>query len=61
MAQAVYDADWPAAATVLEVGCGIGVVGLAAAAAGWPVTVSDNRPESRRPGNAQRPPEWSAH
>ena len=46
MAQAVYRAEWPGTARVLEVGCGIGLVGLAAAAAGLGVTVSDNRPQA---------------
>jgi predicted nicotinamide N-methyase len=48
MAQAVFHARWPAEATVLEVGCGIGVVGLAAAAAGRTVAVSDKQPPAVR-------------
>ena len=44
MARVVYRADWPLGATVLEVGCGIGVPALAAAARGWSVTASDSQP-----------------
>lgn len=41
MAAAVLAADWPEDATVLEIGCGIGLVGLAALARGLRVTLSD--------------------
>jgi predicted nicotinamide N-methyase len=37
----VVKAKWPANTRVLEVGCGIGLVGLASLAAGWKVTFSD--------------------
>jgi predicted nicotinamide N-methyase len=46
MAQAIYRASWPSGARVLEVGCGIGLAGLAAAARGERVTVSDNQPDA---------------
>jgi predicted nicotinamide N-methyase len=41
MAQAVLNADWPAGAAVLELGCGIGIVGLIALSCGYQVTFSD--------------------
>ena len=44
MAKAVLQADWPAAGEVLEIGCGIGLVGLAALARGLTVTFSDHVP-----------------
>ena len=34
-------ADWPTDATVLEIGSGIGLVGIVAASRGWKVTLSD--------------------
>ncbi len=46
MARSVAAADLPPETTVFEVGCGIGLVGLAAAARGWRTTVSDIRPEA---------------
>lgn len=46
MAQLVSAADWPRNNRVLEIGCGIGVVGLAALAKGYSVIFSDYRPES---------------
>jgi len=48
MARAVYGATWPAGATVLEVGCGIGLASLGAAAAGRSVAVSDNQVDAVR-------------
>jgi predicted nicotinamide N-methyase len=44
MCELVANARWPAGTTVLELGCGIGVVGLAALAAGCRVTFSDYVP-----------------
>ncbi|MCC7424452.1 MAG: methyltransferase domain-containing protein [Planctomycetaceae bacterium] len=41
MVGAVLAAEWPASATVLEIGCGIGLVGLAALRRGLRVTLSD--------------------
>jgi predicted nicotinamide N-methyase len=41
MVGAVLAAEWPAGATVLEIGCGIGLVGLAALRRGLKVTLSD--------------------
>jgi predicted nicotinamide N-methyase len=40
----IAQAPWPAGTSVLEVGCGIGLVGLAALAAGYGVTYSDYVP-----------------
>lgn len=48
MARAVYRAGWPREATILEVGCGIGLASLAAAARGSRVTVSDNQSDAVR-------------
>lgn len=48
MARAVYRAAWPGGATVLEVGCGIGLASLAAAARGPAVAVSDNQSDAVR-------------
>ncbi|MHB8866381.1 MAG: class I SAM-dependent methyltransferase [Pirellulaceae bacterium] len=47
-AEAVMGADWPPQATVLELGCGVGLVGLAALVRGWHVTFSDNSPHAVR-------------
>jgi predicted nicotinamide N-methyase len=41
MGQILSLANWPPGTRVLELGCGIGFVGLAALAAGWQVTFSD--------------------
>lgn len=41
MARALAHADWPAGTPILELGSGIGLVGLAALARGWNVTFSD--------------------
>lgn len=46
MAQRVAAAEWPKQTRVLELGCGSGLIGLAALAAGMHVTFSDNRPEA---------------
>lgn len=40
----IQRADWPAGSEVLELGCGIGLVGMSAAARGFPVTLSDYVP-----------------
>src|SRR5690606_23437605 len=48
MAKAVHAAAWPMEATVLEVGCGIGLSSLAAAARGCSVTASDNQVDAVR-------------
>lgn len=47
-AEAVLRASWPPGATVLELGCGVGLVGLAALVRGWHVTFSDYTPEAIR-------------
>jgi predicted nicotinamide N-methyase len=44
MAEAVLNAMWPPGEDVLEIGCGIGLVGLAALAAGHRVTLTDGVP-----------------
>lgn len=44
MARVLERAPWPAGTEVLEIGCGIGLVGLAGLARGWRVTVSDYDP-----------------
>jgi len=46
MAERVLAAEWPPKWNVLEIGCGIGLVGLAALQAGHHVTFSDYRPEA---------------
>lgn len=45
-AEAVMDAPWPADTRILELGCGVGLVGLAALARGWRVTFSDYTPQA---------------
>jgi len=45
-AEAVLQADWPLGTQVLELGCGVGLVGLAALARGWSVTFSDYTPQA---------------
>lgn len=52
MAQLVYQADWPLTTRVVEVGCGVGVVALGAAARGWSTAASDNQPEAVRVARA---------
>lgn len=44
LAELVIAQDWPTTANILELGCGNGFVGLAAAARGWRVTFSDYVP-----------------
>ena len=46
MSQAVMRATWPAGTRVLELGCGVGLVGLAALAQGCHVTMTDYDPKS---------------
>lgn len=46
LARAVCAANWPTTLRVLELGCGIGLPGLAACAAGCQVTFSDYVPEA---------------
>jgi predicted nicotinamide N-methyase len=46
MAEAVLKAGWPAGTRVLELGCGVGLVSLAALAAGCHVTMSDYEPQA---------------
>ncbi len=46
MAKAIINADWPANAEVLEIGAGIGIVGLAGLSVGLNVTLSDYEPKS---------------
>jgi predicted nicotinamide N-methyase len=41
MSQAVAKVDWPKETSVLELGCGVGLVGLAACAKGCRVTMTD--------------------
>lgn len=41
MSKAVFQADWPAGTRVLELGCGVGLVGVAARAKGCQVTMTD--------------------
>ncbi len=45
-AAAVWRATWPPGTTVLELGCGVGLVGLAALARGYDVTFSDAVPQA---------------
>jgi len=46
MAHRVAAARWPTGTPVLEIGCGSGLIGLAALSAGMQVTFTDNRPEA---------------
>ena len=46
MVQAILTSDWPPAAEVLEIGAGIGIVGLAGLARGLNVTISDYEPKA---------------
>ena len=48
MARQVHEAAWPVGSRVLELGCGSGLIGLAALAAGMRVTFSDYRDEALR-------------
>jgi ETFB lysine methyltransferase len=47
-AEAVLSHPWPQALNVLELGCGVGLVGLAALARGLRVTFSDHEPAAIR-------------
>lgn len=44
LAETILASDWPPAATAIELGCGIGLAGLAALAKGMHVTFSDYNP-----------------
>lgn len=46
MAKLVRQADWPAGSEILELGAGIGLVGLAALSSGHAVTFSDYEPQA---------------
>lgn len=46
MVATVLRSDWPAGAEVLEIGAGIGIVGLAGLSKGLNVTISDYEPKS---------------
>jgi predicted nicotinamide N-methyase len=46
MATALQWADWPAKTSVLEVGCGLGLVGIAGLLRGWDVLLSDYEPQA---------------
>jgi predicted nicotinamide N-methyase len=46
MAEAVLKSGWPAGTRVLELGCGVGLVSLAALAAGCHVTMTDYEPQA---------------
>jgi predicted nicotinamide N-methyase len=48
MAGALQHARWPAGTRVLEVGCGLGLVGIAGLMQGWEVTLSDYEPQALR-------------
>jgi predicted nicotinamide N-methyase len=44
LAEKILNTDWPVGATAIELGCGIGLAGLAALAKGMQVTLSDYNP-----------------
>jgi predicted nicotinamide N-methyase len=44
LAEAILDAEWPTDAKAIELGCGVGLVGLAALSQGMHVTLSDYNP-----------------
>lgn len=46
MARALQHAPWPAGTQVLEVGCGLGLVGLAGLLRGWDVAMTDYEPQA---------------
>ena len=46
MVAAILKSDWPTGAEVLEIGAGIGIVGLAGLARGLKVTISDYEPKA---------------
>lgn len=46
MVTLILKSDWPAGAEVLEIGAGIGIVGLAGLARGLKVTISDYEPKA---------------
>jgi ETFB lysine methyltransferase len=47
-AEAVMEAAWPPGTRILELGCGVGLAGLAALARGWRVTFSDYTSQALR-------------
>jgi predicted nicotinamide N-methyase len=48
MARALQHACWPAGTRVLEVGCGLGLVGIAGLLRGWAVNMTDYEPQALR-------------
>jgi predicted nicotinamide N-methyase len=48
MSRALGKAGWPAGTHVLEIGCGLGLVGIAALLRGWQVLLTDYEPQALR-------------